>query len=138
MDRFQWTLAVIVVLGVGLVGSAHFQVQEGNARVEAQKQVREQQATIDGIIPAVIEWTAQPCAKVDMVDLGTKGWVIGGVQMPNMTADHVQRHVRKNESPGLATAYYYVSGPASTPKSELIAIKPECRERAVAMVKPKD
>lgn len=87
---------VFIVLFVGATGWALY---ERDGRLAAEKQVREQQVTIDGLVSPVLELTAMPCAKNDMVNLGgDNGFAIGGVWMPN-----------------------------STPKSRLIATKPECR-----------
>jgi|SRR3989344_3987173 len=126
-----WLFIWGLVCSFGLTGVLAWAFVERGWRQVAENQVQEQWATIDRLIPAVIEWTAQPCAKVDMVDLGPKGWVIGGSHLPNINAEQVKRHVRKNEYPGLPTAYYYVDGPNSTPDSRLItkllAKKPDCR-----------
>ena len=92
------------------------------------KQLAEQQAMISRLIPAIVEWTANPCAKVDMVDLGARGWVIGGSHVLNMTAEDVKWHVSKSDLPGFPTVYVYVTGSNSTPKAYILALKPACKD----------
>ena len=126
----QWMIWSVIV-GVGLLGVLGWALYESDRRLVAEEQVRELQTTIDRLVPAVKEWTAMPCAKVDMVDLGIGGFIIGGVYMPNMTAEDVRRYVSKSETPGFPTTYVYITGSNSTPQVEIIALKPECSPQGV-------
>ncbi|MDO8471100.1 MAG: hypothetical protein Q7S49_00620 [bacterium] len=123
----QWGICLLIV-SFAFLAALGWAIHERSGRHVAEKQMYERQATINKLVPAVMEFTAMPCAKVDMVDLGTDGFIIGGAHMLNMTAEDVKRHVSKSDMPGFPTAYVYVTGSNSTPKAEILALKPACED----------